>query len=134
MGLFRWVLAGAAGYGVYRLGAASRPGGADAPAGRVDGLSALFRTRAEADLAIEHLVQEHHVERAFIYVEPVDAENSSGLEPSGGDHASGDPGSGERVDAPLHGAIELTVPITGHNAATLTRALEEVGAVRVESF
>jgi hypothetical protein len=132
MGLFRWALAGAVGYGIYRLGAASRDG--ESAGQRVDGLSALFRTREQADLAIEHLVQEHHVERAFIYVEPVDDENSSGEEASGGDHASGDPGSDERHDAPLHGAIELTVPITKHNLATLTRALEEVGAVRVESF
>ena len=132
MGLFRWALLGGIGYAAYRVGGSSR--GEQGAEKRFDGLSATFRTREQADLAIEHLVQEHHVERAYIYAEPVEEENSSGIESSGGDHASGDPGSATRSDAPLHGAIEVTVPVAKHNLEVLRQALEEVGAVRVEAF
>lgn len=97
------------------------------------GLYALFRTREEADLAVEHLAQEHRIDPAFIYVEPVDAENSTGVRTSGGDHASGEPSHGNRPDAPLRGAIQVSVPVHPDDLARLTRALEEAGAVDIQS-
>lgn len=126
MGLLRFAAVGAAVYAIYQLAR----GGRATP--RADGLCAIFSTREQADLAIEHLVQEYRVERSEIYVEPVGAENSSGLSVSGGDAASGGPGHPNRVDAPLHGAIRVTVPVTVDNRFTLERALHEVGASRIE--
>ena len=130
MGLLRWGVIGAAVYGLYKyarplLGTGSRR--------TYDGLSAVFATREQADLAVEHLVQEYGVERAFIYVEPVGSENSAGEAVSGGDHASGRAGSRDRGDGSHHGSIEVTVPIAG-NAARLERALGEAGASRIEAF
>jgi hypothetical protein len=100
----------------------------------LDGLTATFRTRADAELAIEHLAQEYGIDPAFIYVEPVDDENSAGLVASGGDHAAGAPSHQERPDAPLHGAIQLTVPVKHESLAALTKALKETGALDVELF
>lgn len=100
----------------------------------LDGLTAVFRTRADADLAIEHLAQEYGIDPAFIYVEPVAEENSAGVEPSGGDHASAVPSHGDRGDAPLHGAIQLTVSFEHENLTMLTNALRETGAVDIETF
>lgn len=100
----------------------------------LDGLAAFFRTRAEADLAIEHLAQEYGIDPAFIYVEPMDEENSAGMAPSGGDRASGSPSHAVRPDAPLCGAIQLTVPVEHDNLSVLTRALKETGAFAVERF
>lgn len=96
------------------------------------GLYAIFRTREDADLAVEHLAQEYHIDPAFIYVEPIDAENSSGLQASGGDHASGQPSHSDRPDAPLHGAIQVSVPVEGGNFALLKRALEDAGAIDIQ--
>ena len=100
----------------------------------LDGLCALFRSRADADLAIEHLAQEYGIDPAFIYVEPVEAENSSGVEPSGGDTASCKPSHAERPDAPLHGAIQVTVPVQEESLQLVKKALEDGGAVSVEQF
>jgi hypothetical protein len=100
----------------------------------LDGLCAIFRSRGDADLAIEHLAQEYGIDPAFIYVEPVAGQNSSGLEASGGDHASGKPGHGDRADAPLHGAIQLNVPVAHERLDLIEQAVREAGAVEVERF
>ena len=134
MGLFRLLIGGAAGYAIYKA-ATDAPGGGFRTGSRTyDGLSGVFRTREQADLAVEHLVQEYGVEPSFIYVEPVEDENSSGNSVSGGDHASGDPGRGDRADAPLNGAIGVTVPITAESLPKLRKAFEDAGAVKIETF
>lgn len=131
MALLRLALLGAAGYGLYRYLDRPRP---IAPGSRThDGVAALFRTREEADLAIEHLVQEYRVDRSAIFAEPVDAENSAGIAVSGGDAPSGDPGSHSRTDAPLNGAIRVTVAAGGSQIALLRRSLQDAGAVDVQA-
>ena len=100
----------------------------------LDGISAFFATRAEADRAIEHLTQEYGIDPAFIYVEPVAEENSAGIAASGGDHAGGAPSHAERHDAPLHGALQLTVPVEHANLALLREALQDAGAMAIEVF
>lgn len=105
-----------------------------APRRELDGLTAQFRTRAEAELAVEHLAQEYGIDPAFIYVEPVADENSAGTQASGGDHASGLPSHAERPDAPLNGAIQLTVPVHHDNLLSVTTALRETGAQLIEVF
>lgn len=40
-------------------------------------VKATFATRREAELAVEHLVQEHRLNRTDIFVEPEGAANSS---------------------------------------------------------
>src|SRR5690606_38978113 len=98
-----------------------------------NGLSAIFATREAADLAVEHLVQEYGLDRAFIYIEPVGNENSDGVAASGGDHASGRAGSHDRTDGSHHGEIEVTVPLA-HNESVLRQVLSEAGAWRIEAF
>lgn len=100
----------------------------------LDGVTAVFRARADADLAIEHLAQEYGIDPAFIYVEPVEDENSAGVVASGGDHAAGAPSHRERPDAPLHGTIQLTVPVRHGALPMLVKALEDSGAVDIEIF
>lgn len=99
-----------------------------------DGATAIFRTRAEADLAIEHLAQEYGVNSSFIYAEPVGDENRSGMEASGGDHASASPSHADRADAPLHGAIRLTVLFEHEQSPHVEQALRECGGLAVEEF
>lgn len=131
MGMIRKAIFGAALFGAYRYVRTLVRG----PARRThDGLSAIFATREQADLAVERLVQEYRVDRTFIYVEPVGDRNSAGTQISGGDHASGAIGSQDRSDGPLHGAIQVTVPLGQDNRATLTTALREAGANRIEAF
>lgn len=107
-----------------------------------DGISAQFRTRAEADMAIEHLVQEYGIESHFIYAEPAGEDNSSGTQVSGGDHACATPSHLDRADAPLHGVIQLTV-LMRHEVPASAKAslqsivmqdLEDCGAFNLEAF
>ena len=136
MGLLRWAVLGATGYAIARHFRGDRQESEDQVTEyqTFDGLHAIYATREQADLAVERLVQEHGVERAAIFVEPVKDENSSGTRISGGDAPSVEPGARGREDAPLHGAIRLTVATDEKKQRTLRRVLEEVGAVEVKLF
>lgn len=82
-----------------------------------------FDTREEADLAIEHLVQEHGFDRADIAVAAAQAENSAGTEASGGDSAS--PGHEARDDGAHHGQIRLLVKVDAARSEVLRRAFDD---------
>lgn len=93
-------------------------------------IQATFETREAADLAVEHLVQQHGVSRPDIFVRSAGDRNSAGARPSGGD-ASHD--GGARRDAPLAGAIEVSADIAQSQLAAVKRSLGDAGALRVTS-
>ena len=64
-------------------------------------VSALFETREAADYAIEHLVQQHGLNRADIFAEPEGEDNTAGNQVSGSDKGKED----APAEAPLRGAI-----------------------------
>lgn len=70
-----------------------------------------FHSREEADLVVERLVQEYGIDRADIFVSALGSENSAGDEPSGADLGGGEPSPGDRDDAPVTGAIEVSVDV-----------------------
>jgi hypothetical protein len=93
-------------------------------------IRARFETRAAADRAVEHLVQQHGVSRPDIFIQSVGAENSAGSLPSGGDanHEQGD-----RTDAALKGEIGVSVDIGASQVAAVRRSLEDAGAIQVSA-
>jgi hypothetical protein len=132
MALTRLAVLGAVGYGIYHY--FQRPKPVSAGTRTHDGLAAIYKTRAQAELAVEHLVQELHVDRSAIFVEPVEENNTSGVQVSGGDAPSGEDGSRARGDAPLKGAIRVTVATTEHKVAALRGALTQAGATSIQAF
>lgn len=88
-----------------------------------------FATREAADLAIEHLVQEHGIDRADIFVQAKGAANTSGIAPSGGD-ASGD-GEGSELDPARRGEIEVSADVSREELATAEQAFREAGAAHL---
>lgn len=100
----------------------------------LEGLCAIFLTREDADLAVEHLAQEYGIDPAFIYVEPVEDQNSAGVETSGGDAVSGGPSHRRRLDAALNGAIQLTVSVRQESLPLLKKALHEGRAIDIQVF
>lgn len=84
---------------------------------------ALFQTREAADYAIEHLVQQHGLNRADIFAEAQGDDNTAGTRPSGGDAAKGDTPS----DPALRGGIRLSADVAADKADLVRNAFEEMG-------
>ncbi|GLV23052.1 hypothetical protein TomMM35A_28940 [Sphingobium sp. TomMM35A] len=88
-----------------------------------------FSTRREAELAVEHLVQEHGFERTDIFIEPKGSNNSVGEEISGSDAAA--PLEEERDDAPLETPILVSIDLNDDSRATLVNdVFSEAGGNR----
>jgi hypothetical protein len=94
-------------------------------------LTATFETRAAADLAIEHLVQEAGIDRSDIFVKAAGMNNSSGLKADGSDNASPD-GPG-RFDGAIGGEIEVSADVRMDRVPALNRIFGDTGALRVTS-
>jgi hypothetical protein len=91
-------------------------------------IRATFDTREAADLAVEHLVQQHGISRPDIFIQAATDRNTTGSKPSGGD-ASHEGGS--RNDAALEGEIEVSADISDSQIAAVQRSLGDAGAIRV---
>ena len=92
-------------------------------------ITGVFPTRREVELAVEHLVQEYGIERTDIFIEPNSAENSAGVEPSGGDSKSGHPESQPDADAALNGTLIVSVDINDDAAEAVENAFRDAGAI-----
>lgn len=101
---------------------------------RSDGISAMFGSRREADLAVEHLVQEHGIERDVIFVQAAGETGTTGTRVVGADASSGGTTTRERTDAPLNGEIKLTVAVTENDHSAVDRVLREAGAHQIRSL
>jgi len=91
-------------------------------------IRATFDTREAADLAVEHLVQQHGILRPDIFIQSATDRNTTGSKPSGGD-ASHEGGS--RDDGALEGEIEVAADIASDQIAAVQRSLGDAGAIRV---
>ncbi|TCM76736.1 hypothetical protein [Rhizobium sp. BK068] len=93
-------------------------------------IRATFKTREAADLAVEHLVQQHGISRPDIFVQSASERNTAGASPSGGDASHDD---GARRDAPLAGEIEVSADVASNQVAAVQRSLGDAGALNVSS-
>ena len=80
-------------------------------------LSATFDTRREAEMTVERLVQQFHLDRTVILVSTEGDENSAGEEQAGSDTEAGEPSAEDRSDGPLNGAIVVTVEVADDETA-----------------
>ncbi len=93
---------------------------------------AEFDTRRAAELAVEHLVQEHGLNRADIFVEAAEAENTAGTRRSGSDAESGHPQTPPHGNPALSGRIRVSTDIQDDALSDTVRAtLQEQGALSV---
>ena len=95
-------------------------------------ICATFDTREAADRAVEHLVQEHGIDRADVFVQAADTRNTSGSTPSGGD-AAGNELEGSQFPAALHGRIQVSADVDAQQLDTAAEAFRSVGAEEVET-
>lgn len=86
-----------------------------------------FASRRDADLAVEHLVQEHGIERTDVFLESVSDANSAGEVEAGADAESGHPGVEKDASPALAGAIKVSVDVNDANGDAVRSALTEAG-------
>jgi hypothetical protein len=91
-------------------------------------ITASFNTRRQAELAVEHLVQELGIERTDIFLTPEGTENSAGSDAAGADVESGHPGVDPASDPALAGGISLSVDLaSGEKISEIRSWFEEQG-------
>lgn len=88
---------------------------------------AHFETRREAELAVEHLVQEHGVARTDIFVRAKGESNSAGVRPAGADVESGHEYE-KRGKPELGGEIEVSIDYRGNAPEVIHKALKAAGS------
>lgn len=94
-------------------------------------ITATFETRREADLVVEHLVQEHDFDRGDIVLESASDENSAGSEAGGADLAGFDDGNED--DAALNGSVKVTITLENEDLVDdVEDVLHEFGASDVQ--
>lgn len=86
-------------------------------------ISAVFQTREAADYAIEHLVQQHGLNRADIFAEAQGDDNTAGTRPSGGDANKGDTPS----EPALQGAVKVSADASQDTADLVRATFQEMG-------
>jgi hypothetical protein len=89
---------------------------------------ASFETRAAADLAVEHLVQQLQIDRSDVFVQTSGSDNSSGVQPNGGDAETVD--EEERTDGQLGAEIEVSADVAIDQAEAALQAMKDLGATR----
>ncbi|MFN4016635.1 MAG: hypothetical protein ACK4JB_14945 [Reyranella sp.] len=92
----------------------------------------LFETRRDADLAVEHLVQEHGVARTDIFIRAGGQSNSAGVKAAGADVESGHAPQ-KRGTPELGGEIEVSVDCHGRETEIVRKALEAAGSRSIKA-
>lgn len=94
-------------------------------------ITGTFATRREAEIAVEHLVQEYGLDRSDIFIEPDSSQNSAGSEASGGDVANAQPQADSAEEPALNGALLVSVDISLDRLDDAEAAFRDAGATNV---
>ena len=92
-----------------------------------------FATRREAEIAVEHLVQEHGIARTDIFIQAAGTANSPGSKIAGADIESGHPGVDKSGQPELAGEVEVSVDCHGEQGRLVESALKAAGARQLRS-
>jgi hypothetical protein len=92
---------------------------------------ANFETRRDAETVVEHLVQEHGINRSDIFIRAAGEPNTVGVRPAGADVESGHPGVERHGDPKLSGPIEVSVDCHGDQSKLVSSVLEKAGAAQI---
>jgi hypothetical protein len=96
-------------------------------------VTANFDTRRDAETAVEHLVQEHGVNRSDIFIRAAGAANTAGVRPAGADVESGHPGVEKHAKPKLSGSVEVSVDCHGDKSTIVKSVLERAGATQLRA-
>ena len=92
---------------------------------------ANFATRRDVETAVEHLVQEHKINRADIFIRSPGEANTTGTKPAGADVESGHPGVSKRDSPNFPGPLKVEC---GDEQTTLVKSvLERAGGAKIRA-
>ena len=79
-------------------------------------ISAKFKSRRDAEMAVEHIVEDHGVDRGAVEVGPVSDENTAGTEAARADVEDGHLKSGTEGEPALAGKVKVSVQVDDASA------------------
>jgi len=91
-------------------------------------VSAEFASRRDAETAVEHLVQEHGVDRNAVTIGPVSDQNSAGTEAARADIEDGELKQGSDGDPALEGRIRVSAEVPDDKVEAANAAFETYAA------
>jgi hypothetical protein len=74
-------------------------------------ISAEFKSRRDAEMAVEHIVQDHGLDRNAVNVGPASNENTAGTEAARADVEDGHLKSGTEGEPALAGKVKVSVQV-----------------------
>ena len=74
-------------------------------------ISADFKSRRDAEMAVEHIVQDHGLDRNAVAVGPASNENTAGIEAARADVEDGHLKSGTEGEPALAGKVRVSVEV-----------------------
>jgi hypothetical protein len=74
-------------------------------------ISAEFKSRRDAEMAVEHIVQDHGLDRNAVDVGPASNENTAGTEAARADVEDGHLKSGTEGEPALAGKVKVSVQV-----------------------
>jgi hypothetical protein len=74
-------------------------------------VTGTFKTRRDADMAVERLVQEFGIERTDIFITAQGADNTVGIDVDGSDRPSGASGEEARSDGAHEGVVSVSIDL-----------------------
>ena len=74
-------------------------------------ISAEFKSRRDAEMAVEHIVQDHGVDRNAVQVGPASDENTAGTQAARADVEDGHLKSGTEGEPALAGKVKVSVEV-----------------------
>ncbi|GJE58316.1 hypothetical protein [Methylobacterium trifolii] len=92
-------------------------------------ISAAFKSRRDAEMAVEHIVQEHGLDRAAVTVGPASDENTAGTEAARADVEDGHLKSGTEGEPALAGMVKVSVRTDAAAADKVVSSFQTYGGV-----
>ncbi len=90
-------------------------------------ISADFKSRRDAEMAVEHIVQDHGLDRNAVEVGPASNENTAGTEAARADVEDGHPKAGTEGEPALAGRIRVSVSVEEAIAGKVLSSFETFG-------
>ena len=95
-------------------------------------ITGLFKTRREAEMAVERMVQEHGLDRSGIEITSATAENTTGTKPAGGDLEDGEEKTATVGSPALAGEVQVSASVNAAQAAVVAESFTSNGATSIE--